>query len=248
MLNAVVCDDEPPALELVSELLRSTSEVNIVLASLSIRDAIRRINEGGIDLAVFDIEMPDTHGVSAFDHVSIDPKPLLIFVTAHPEYALDAFSVDAIDYILKPLEPNRVQKAVEKAVRLHALIAGTDGESDEASILSPEYGEAIKVRDAGHVYFVRYDDVRWIEAAGDYSLIHTADREYAMRATIRSLETQLPKNRFVRVHRSAIIASQHVQEVHLLSKGEAQITLTGGATVKASRSYRDVVRALTGPG
>ncbi len=244
MLKTVVCDDEAPALELTCALLQRTGQVDIVLASQSIHDVVDRVNEGGVDLLVLDIEMPGLSGVSAFEQVAVQPKPLLIFVTAHPEYAVDAFGVDAIDYILKPLDPGRVLKSVERAQRMRALIRAAEDESGGASIAS-DLGDTIKIRDSGNVYFVRYEDVRWIEAAGDYSLIHTEGRDYAMRATIRSLESQLPKNQFVRVHRSAIIAQKYVESVRLLAKGEALIMLTGGASVKASRSYRDVVRALT---
>ncbi|GGY37863.1 LytR/AlgR family response regulator transcription factor [Parvularcula lutaonensis] len=244
-LRTVVCDDEPPALELLCDLLRATGDVEIDEACQSVDAAIERINRGGIDLAVFDIEMPGSSGVEAWSQISVEPKPLLVFATAHPEYALEAFDIDAIDYLVKPLEQDRVNKAVEKAQRMHRLIASVQPEVPaESSAL--EQGETIKVRDGGRVHFIPYEEVTWIEAAGDYSLVHTADKEFAMRTTISALEKQLPDDRFVRIHRSTIIARGHVREARLLAKGEAMITLDTGIKVRASRSYRKVIRELTG--
>lgn len=245
VLRTVVCDDEVPALELVSDLLRSSGEVEIEGAFASVEDAVERINRGGIELAVFDIEMPGASGVEAWSQVSIEPKPLLVFATAHPEYALEAFDIDAIDYLVKPLEQERVNKAVEKALRMSRLIASVQApEPSEGQAL--EETETIKVRDGGRIHFVPFEDVVWIEAAGDYSLVHTGEREYAMRRTITALDKQLPAERFVRIHRSTIIARSHVREARLLAKGEAMITLDTGTKVRASRSYRQVIRELTG--
>lgn len=243
MLKTVICDDELPALDLMKELLEETRRVAVVAACQSVMEALEVINQGGIDLAVFDIEMPDLSGVEASQRIKVEPKPLLIFATAHSEYAVDAFGVDAIDYLMKPLELDRVAKAIDKAIRMRSLIATVE---EEKSSPDPyDRSGMLQVRDAGTVYFIPYNDVQLIEAAGDYSLVHTPDKEYALRTTIRSLEDKLPAGLFVRVHRSTIVAAQHVREVRMLAKGEAQITLSNGQLVKASRSYREAVRQLT---
>lgn len=247
MLKTVVCDDELPALELMTELLKETGSVDIVAACQSVHEALEIINKGGIDLVVLDVEMPDLGGVDAAERITVDPKPLLVFATAHAEYAIEAFGVDAIDYIMKPFEPVRVARAVEKAERLGALIASSEGGAvrDRPDTQPQDRSGMLKVKDSGHVYFIPYEDVFWIEAAGDYSLIHTPAREYALRKTLRALEDQLPDDIFVRVHRSTIISARHVREVRLLAKGEALVTLTNDASLKVSRSYRDAVRKLT---
>lgn len=247
MLRTVVCDDEVPALELLTALLQETGEVAVAASCQDVGQALAVINGGGIDLAVMDIDMPGLSGVEAAAAITVPRKPLLIFATAHPEYAVDAFGVDAIDYLLKPMTPDRVARAVRKAVRLHLLIgaseAGGPDAAAEQDIMGPP--DVLRVKDFGHVYFVHYGDVTCIEAAGDYSLVHTADRDYAMRTTIRALEEELPAGQFVRVHRSTIISARHVREIRTLPKGEAEIVLTHGKTVKTSRSYRDAVRRLT---
>jgi len=246
MLKTVVCDDEPPALELMAELLEATGMVSIETASGSVGEALDRINCGGIDLVVLDVEMPELSGVEAYGHIRVDPKPLLVFATAHPDYAVDAFGIDAIDYILKPLEAGRVRKAVEKATRLHGLIR--DATMDAAAAFSdPDprpHDDTLRIRDAGRVYLIPFADMIWIEAAGDYSLLHTRDRQTVIRRTMSSLEAELPGESFVRVHRSAIVAKAHIREIRMLAKGEAEIFLDGAGVVKSSRTYRDTVRAL----
>lgn len=217
--------------------------MEIFKATQSASEAVDAIEQGGIDLAVFDIEMPGENGVDAFARIQLETKPLLVFATAHPEYALEAFAVDAIDYLLKPIDSERVRRAVAKATRMQSAIAGAT--SADAPELPSQPG-TLAVRDVGHTYLVPYDQVVWVEAAGDYSLVHAAGRQYAMRTTLRALEKELPQDRFMRVHRSAIVGLQHVKEVQPLPKGEALIVLTNGSETKVSRSYRDAVRQRIG--
>ncbi|MEZ5954765.1 MAG: LytTR family DNA-binding domain-containing protein [Hyphomonas sp.] len=245
MLRTIVCDDEAPALELIESMLRDTGEVSIEGAYLSILDAIDRINAGGIDLAVLDVEMPELTGVEASERILAYPKPLIVFATAHPEYAVEAFGIDAIDYVLKPFDRHRIAKAVEKAIRLHTLIEESEQEvQDEGEDSRADPPAMLRIRDAGRYYFIPHGDVLWIEAAGDYSLLHTREKEAAIRRTIKSLENDLPEERFVRVHRSSIVSVEHIREIRMLHKGEAQIILTDDTIVRSSRSYREVIQKL----
>lgn len=246
MLKTVVCDDEPPALELMASLLVDTHKVEIVAACQSVREALAVINQGGVDLVVFDIEMPDLSGVDAFGQVAVEPRPLVVFATAHSEYAVEAFGVDAIDYILKPFNSARVKKAVDKAARLSRLVRERqEGAPIEASQTPPaDLSGVLKIKDAGKSFFIPYRDIIWIEAAGDYSILHMAGREITVRVAIKALEAELPDKLFVRVHRSSIIALASIREVDHLPKGEAQVLLSDGSTVRTSRSYRDVVQKL----
>ena len=246
MLKTVVCDDELPALELLSSLLMETGSVYIAASCQSTQGALDIINRGGVDLVVFDIEMADLSGVEAYNRITASPRPLVIFATAHPEYAVEAFGVEAIDYILKPLTSGRVASAVAKAARLHSLIVEREGGAlVQASGTKPEdRGGVLRIRDAGKCYFVPHDDIVWVEAAGDYSLLHMKDRELTIRVPIKVLEADLPAIPFVRVHRSAIISTTYIREIKLLPKGEAEIELVGGGHVRSSRSYREVVKRL----
>lgn len=245
MLKTIVCDDEAPAVELMEGMLRDTGQVSIEGTYLSVREAIDRINQGGIDLAVLDIEMPELSGVEASAQITADPKPLIVFATAHPEYAVEAFGIDAIDYVLKPFDQVRVEKAVEKAARMHRLIEESEEEvAEEAEAQRTDPPAMLRIKDAGRYYFIPRADVIWIEAAGDYSLLHTADREAAIRRAIKSLDSDLPVDEFVRVHRSAIVSVAHIREIRMRPKGEAQIFLTNDITVRTSRSYRDTIQKL----
>ena len=247
MLKAVVCDDETPALDLMAEMLEATGKIDVVAACQSVNEALAIINRGGIDLVVLDVEMPERTGVEAAGAITVEPKPLLIFATAHAEYAVDAFGIDAIDYILKPVEQSRVRQAVDKAERLQRLIS-TATQGDTVAASEPEGLERdrdlLQLRDGGRFYVVPMNDIVWVEAGGDYSLIHTATSEIVIRRTLSSLEHALPGDRFLRVHRSGIVGLVHIREVRRLPKGEAEIRLTGDVTVRSSRSYRDAISSL----
>lgn len=246
MLNTVVCDDEAPALQLMTELLEETGGVSIKSSCQSVREALSVINAGGVDLVVFDIEMPELSGVDAYNEITVEPKPLVIFATAHPEYAVEAFGVDAIDYILKPISLERVLKGVEKADRLHRLILEreTGAVIDAPETAPQDVTDVLKIKDAGKLYFIPHNEIVWIEAAGDYSLLHMKDRELTIRVPIKTLEADLPPPNFARVHRSAIVSAWYIREIQLLPKGEALIVFDENTAVRSSRSYRDTVHAL----
>ncbi|RME64509.1 MAG: DNA-binding response regulator [Alphaproteobacteria bacterium] len=246
MLKTVICDDELPALELLTAVLLETGQIDVVAACQSIDEALVAINKGGVDLVVLDIEMPALSGVEAYGQITVQPKPLVIFATAHAEYAVDAFGVDAIDYILKPIDPDRVQKAVEKASRLLRLISARNhGLPLHADDRKPaDLSGVLKIKDAGKVYFLPHADIVWIEAAGDYSILHTQKKEITVRVPIKALEAELPVSRFARVHRSTIISTGNIREIKSLPKGEAEILLSDDAAIRTSRSYRDVVQGL----
>jgi len=247
MLKTIICDDEPPALELLADLLEQTSRVEIVGAYQSAEDAVSAINSGCIQLAFFDIEMPELNGVEAVSAITVDPKPLLVFATAHSEYAVEAFGIDAIDFVLKPFDEKRIAQSVKKAERMLGLIdrsMGVKGKNN-AQIDSPTGSDVVKIRDGSSYYFISTKDIIWIEAAGDYSLIHSLGSELAVRQTISALEKDLKNFGFLRVHRSAIVAINHISSVKRLAKGEAHISMADNTIIKSSRSYRDQIEELT---
>jgi len=170
MLKVLLCDDEAPALDLLSNMLREVDGAEVVATCRSADDALAIINDGGIHLVFFDVEMPGLSGVNAAAAISVEPRPLIIFATAHPDYAIDAFGIDAIDYILKPFDRERVSKAIEKAQRLHRLIEETRITSDYSGdpLTLSVMNDALRVYDAGHLFIIPHDDVIWVEAAGDY--------------------------------------------------------------------------------
>jgi len=246
MMKTLLCDDEGPARELLADILNSAKSVELIAVCSSAKEALRIINRGGVDLVFFDIEMPEMSGVEAARKLTVEHRPLIVFATAHADYAIDAFGIDAIDYILKPIDPDRVLKAVEKANRLHHLIDKTRGESGLAAegLKSAPTDEALRVFDAGRLFVIPYKEIVWVEAAGDYSLIHRLEGETAIRRTLSSVIRELPGNRFKRVHRSAIVSVSHITEIKRLAKGEAELTLNGEVMLRASRTYRTVIDEL----
>jgi len=170
MMKTVICDDEVPALDLICSMVKETGKVEVVAACQSALEALDIINQGGIDLAFFDIEMPELSGVMAASKISVEPKPLLVFATAHSEYAVDAFGIDAIDYVLKPLDQDRISKSVVKAERLMRMIKERSVSSLDRSpaIERPSNEEVLKIKDGGSIHFIPLRDITWIEAAGDY--------------------------------------------------------------------------------
>ena len=247
MLRTVICDDEQPALDLLGDLLVQTGDVELLGAYQNAADALGVINNGGVDLAFFDVEMPELSGVEAASEITAEPKPLLVFATAHPEYAVDAFGIDAIDFVLKPFDSERIAKSVQKAERMLALIKASGDATDQLASKTEagDTSDVLKINDGGSIYFVPLNEIIWIEAAGDYSVIHRLEKELAVRRTISSLETELAESGFFRVHRSHIIAKEHVSSVRRLAKGEAEFSLSNGITVRSSRSYGEKVSALT---
>ena len=247
MLKTIICDDEQPALDFLSDMLSQSGQIDLVGMFKSAEDALTQINAGGVDLAFFDVEMPELSGVDAVSKITIEPKPLLVFATAHPEYAVEAFGIDAMDFVLKPFDEQRIAKSVEKAARMLTLIQSSSEAANqlEQKVAGEDVSDVLKIVDGGTVYFVPLKDIIWIEAAGDYSVIHRADKELAVRRTISSLEAELSPVGFFRVHRSHIVSKDHVLSLRRMAKGEAEIELSNKLTVRSSRSYSEKVEALT---
>lgn len=249
MLRALLCDDENPARGLLERILREFSDVEIIASLSSSEQALNIINKGEIDIAFLDVEMPVLTGVETVNGMTCEPRPLVVFVSAHSEYAVDAFGIDAVDYILKPLTSERVRKAVDKAAHMHRLIAENQSGDDRTSSANPLDNTAndhsLRLFDAGRLFVVPHTDIVWVEAAGDYSLIHRTNGEIAVRRTLTALSRELPTSHFKRIHRSYIVALDHISKVRKLSKGEAELTVTGDHVLRVSRSYRQVVDQLT---
>ncbi|MGB6231025.1 MAG: LytTR family DNA-binding domain-containing protein [Litorimonas sp.] len=246
ILNAIICDDEPPARRLLGRMLADMPDVRVLSDHATAADALQAIETGGVDLVFMDVEMPELSGVDAASRIEVDRKPLIVFTTAHPEYAVDAFGIDAIDYVLKPFDRTRLRQAIDKAARLHRLIRTRP---EPAETRRPD-GEArpvdsrINLQDGAGSHFLETSDIVWVEAAGDYSVIHKTGAELVLRRTLSSLAEVLPDRHFARVHRSSIVGLAHVEHIRRRAKGEAELTLSTGTQVRASRSYRDTVARL----
>jgi two-component system, LytTR family, response regulator len=259
-LRALVVDDEPLARRGLKLRLSDVADVEIVDECNNGREALASIARLTPDLVFLDIQMPGLDGFDVVRELQSDSMPLIVFVTAFDRYAINAFEVNAVDYLLKPVEQPRLEEAVRRArsmvdatkandhkARLMNLIVSMTGHS-ESTIESlvehrgeQRYPPRLTIRDGINVAIVPVRDIEWIDAAGDYMCIHVGNTTHVMRVTMKQLEGLLDPVSFLRVHRSTLINAEHVVGLTAHDNGEFFVTLSQGARLKVSRGYRDRV-------
>jgi two-component system LytT family response regulator len=261
-IRTLVVDDEPLAIKGLTLRLEPHADIELVGTAGNGREAIRAIRTQKPDLVFLDIQMPGFDGFSVVSALSDIEPPLFVFVTAYSHHALRAFEAQAVDYLMKPVETDRLALTLDRvrtriserrlcseAERLAARLAEVDpdgvGELAEMPEPAPDrYERVISVKDQGQIFRVDVDSIERIDAAGDYMCLATAERTLVLRETMKDLERRLDPRKFQRVHRSTIVNLDNVREVKPHTNGECFLTLASGATVKVSRSYRDVVARL----
>jgi two-component system, LytTR family, response regulator len=251
-IRAIIVDDEKPARRRLLDLLAKRPEIVVVSECASGVDAVRMIRAENPDLLFLDIQMPTLNGFEVIHEVGLARLPVTIFVTAFDSYAVRAFEVNALDYLLKPysderfgacltkaLEFIRTQKREEMSSRLVSLLEQTGQDQFGRSANNGgRYVERLLIKTAGRVIFLPTDDLTWIEAAGVYVQLHTGAKKYLHRCSLVELEKQLNPERFVRIHRSTIVNTSSVKELYLQSHGDYMMILKDGTELKLSRSYR----------
>ena len=261
-LNAIIVDDEELARRGLSLRLQQLPEVDVVAECANGEEALLAIAQHTPDLLFLDIQMPGMDGFEVVEKLQGDTMPLVIFVTAYNEYAVEAFKIHAIDYVLKPIEDDRLHEAVQRAAmhreqaadkeRLVKLIMSMTGGSAASVEALTDGGsrnawpERITIKDGSDIQFVRVADISWIDAAGDYMCIHAAGTTHIMRITMKQLEDMLNPAVFLRVHRSTIVNGRVISGAQTLSNGEYLLNLEGGTQLKVSRSYKDRIRQFLG--
>ncbi len=232
MLRAMIVDDEAPARSELRFLLEETGRVENIVEAASAREAVERLMEGRPDVLFLDISMPKTSGMqlAAALHKLKNP-PMVVFVTAYSEYALDAFEVDAVDYLMKPVETERLNKALDKVQARLKPAAQTKTSS-----------ERIPVEKSGRKVLVPTDQIRYIEAKDDYSCIYTDKERYLSTSSLAQLENKLSPLGFFRVHRSYIVNLEYVEDIEVVSSGILQLGIQGIEGKKISVSRRRVVQ------
>ena len=250
-IRVLIVDDEPLARERISDLLANDPQIDIVGECSNGREAISAIKKFSPDLLLLDIEMPEKDGFAVLEAIPSEAMPAVIFITAYDQYAVRAFEVYALDYLLKPFDRERFERALERAktqvfgerngdVSLRILAALDEIKTRQV------YLERLVIKTNGHVFFLKTDEIDWIEAEGNYVRLHTSKESYLLRDTISALEAQLDPKTFLRVHRSAIVNIDRVQEMQPWFHGEYRIILRGGAQLTLSRSYREKLHELLG--
>ena len=245
-LRIVIVDDEPPARARLRRLLEAHDEVEIVGECGDGASAVQAIETALPDLVVLDVQMPELDGFEVLRTLDVPKMPAVIFVTAFDKYAVRAFEVHALDYVVKPVEQARFDHALSRA-RQH-LNEPQDAVAGLLRELARErtYLLRIPVRSDGRVKVIDLEDVDWLGAADNYVTIHAGGREYLVRDTIAAVERRLDPSQFARVHRSTIVRIDRIAELIPDLHGDFRIRLKNGAELALSRTYRARVEAQFG--
>ena len=261
-LTALVVDDEKLAREGLALRLEALGSVDILEQCENGRAALRAITAYEPDVVFLDIQMPGISGFDLISQIQGDAMPMLVFVTAFDAFAIDAFQFHAVDYLLKPVEQDRLQAAVNRCLerkadrtasadkhRLLEMVVSLSGKSEDAirDVLLTDHMQEhridrLAIKDGSSTSFVSIRDIDWIDAAGDYMCVHVGNQTHIMRTTMKELESKLDASVFQRVHRSTIVNLERVEKVSSHMNGEYYLTLIGGSTLKMSRSYKNKIK------
>ena len=253
LIRTVIVDDEPVARRGVRRLLEADAEIAIIGEAGNGAEAVRLIHGSRPDLVFLDVQMPELNGFDVIEQVGVANMPVIVFVTAHDAFALRAFEVQALDYLLKPFDDARFETVLARARQ--QVGARREGARDErlGTLLSQYAGRAaagisrIMVRNAGVVFFQPVDEIDWIEAADYFAKLHAGGKVHLVSETLSSLEQRLDPATFMRVHRSAIVNLTRVRELRLDYQNRHVIVLANGERVPLSRSRREQLEgALAG--
>jgi len=244
--KALIIDDEPLARRGIRARLKSFSDFTTLEDCEDGVEGITAIRRHDPDLVFLDVQMPGLNGFEMLKRLPKDRRPFIIFLTAYDQYALRAFEVHALDYLLKPIDAERFAEAMERARRQLKLQTAGSIEARLRGLLA-EYGstgkpgrylERFTLRTGKRISFVLVDEIDWIEAIGDYAGLHVGNKNPLLRETLNSLELCLDPEKFVRIHRSAIVQVSRICELCTLPNRELRLRLTSGADLKVSRTYR----------
>ncbi len=243
-IKVLIVDDERPARSIIRRLLEGRPDVEVVGECENGLEAVAAIESKKPNLVFLDVQMPELDGFAVIESLSAKALPSIIFVTAYEQHAVRAFEIHALDYLLKPFDSERFEQALGRAIaqienqqqgdlggRLLSLLSARDGATN--------YLERLIIKSNGRVFFLNTAEIFWIEAQGNYVLLHTEEGKHSFREPISSLESKLEPRRFRRVGRSAIVNLEYVRELQTWSRGDYKIVLKNGAQLKLSHRFRE---------
>jgi len=248
-IRTLVAEDEPLARERIRSLLEEEPDMEVVAECGDGRSAVVAIREHRPDLVFLDIHMPEMGGFDVIREIGTDAMPPIVFVTAYDQFAVRAFDAHALDYVLKPFDEERFRTAVERArqaVRQRAPEWPLDRRLADLleGLQKPRYLERLAVKSGGKIVLLRTEDVSWIGAEGNYARLHAGKKSYLMRETMTALEGKLDPTRFLRIHRSTIVAADAIAELEPLFQGDYVVILRDGTRLTSSRGYRGNLQAF----
>jgi two-component system LytT family response regulator len=249
MIRTLIVDDEPLARRGIRAHLGTEKDIEIIGECGNGADALKAIEALGPDLIFLDVQMPELDGFGVLEAMEVEKMPAVIFVTAYDKFALRAFEVNAVDYLLKPFDPERLHQALQRARatlehqslgdlnrRLQNLLASLSS--------SGKFVERLVIKASGKISFLSVDEIDWIEAADNYVRLHAGRDAHLLRKTMTSLEERLDPSKFIRIHRSTMVNIARIKELYPLLKGDYEIVLKTGARLASGRGYRERLRQL----
>jgi len=248
-IRTLIVDDEALARERIRQLLQNEAEIEIIGECAEGQAAVAAIRKEKPDLVFLDIQMPELDGFGILEAIGTESAPVIVFVTAHDQFALKAFEVHAVDYLLKPFDRERFQTALRHALgqvknregdllarRLSAVIAELKAPAKAADRLA--------IKSNGRIFFVKVDDINWLDAAHNYVELHVGKESHLLRQTVEAIEARLPAEKFVRISRSVIVNTERIKQLQPLFHGEYAVILADGTRLTLSRRYRDKLPRL----
>jgi two-component system LytT family response regulator len=246
-IRTLIVDDELLARERLRQLLHGHPEIELVGECADGLEAVSALEKERPDLVFLDIQIPELDGFGVVQAIRVDPMPVIVFVTAHNQFAVRAFEVHAVDYLLKPFDRERFQVALKHA--LEQVKQKGHGVAEKQSAVLAEVApqkpsERIAVKTGGRVLLIKVHDIDWIEAAHNYVELHVDKQSHLLRETLNAIETRLPPDKFVRISRSVIVNIDRIKELQPLFYGEYIVTLHNGARLTLSRRFRNKLQQL----
>lgn len=245
-LRVLIVDDEPLARAHLRTLLESRGDIHVIGECGDGNAAIEHILAESPDLVLLDVQMPERDGFEVVRQIGAERMPTTIFVTAFDQHALAAFEAHALDYVLKPVNRARFNRAIDRVVRSETGPQDSKPLAAVMEALSPGKAGAdrLAVKVGERLLYLRVLDFDWVEAAGDLVRIHTGKQIYEHRTTLSQLEQRLPSDRFIRIHRSTIVNTERIREFHPWFQGDWIVVLADGTRLQTGKSYRARVKAL----
>jgi two-component system LytT family response regulator len=250
-IRALIADDEALARKFIRRMLKDDRDVEIVGECSNGKEAVAMIRKETPDLVFLDVQMPEMDGFAVLEAIRIERMPEIIFATAYEQYAIRAFELHALDYLLKPFDQARFKDAIKHAKERFRSERKNGGRMQISALLEnikskPQYLERLVIKAGGRITFLRTDEINWIEADDKYVHLHTSKARPMVRQTLSAMEAQLNPAKFRRVHRSAIVNVERIAELQPLFSGEYSILLQDGTKLTLSRNYKEKLFDLLG--
>src|SRR6266478_6988989 len=250
-IRALIADDEALARKFICRMLKDDHDVEIVSECSNGKETVAMIRKQNPDLVFLDVQMPEMDGFAVLEAIRIERMPEIIFATAYEQYAIRAFELHALDYLLKPFDQARFKEAIKHAKERFRSLRQNDGRMQISALLDsikskPQYLDRLVIKAGGRITFLSTREINWVEADDKYVHLHTGKANPMVRQTLSAMEAQLDPARFRRVHRSAIVNVERIAELQPLFSGEYSILLQDGTKLTLSRNYKDKLFELLG--